>query len=204
MKNHYKLSRLTKSILLTTLIALLFCGCSFAQKKQTKSTKARSLYKLYTDPQHRFQIEIPARYNMKSNGNGRDYSLMAVTKEDKEIFSAYQGIVFDLTVEKQSLELATEEYFQRGNDDQYYFQGPFSDSLMKATKIVGPGFTGLKRINSCRVDSSDPNDKDSTIVDGCEMIFFSNGKATIELTTYGIQIEDEDYDKLIKTLKFFN
>jgi hypothetical protein len=206
MKNRYKLAHLAKYALLTTLTALFFCSCSFAQKKQVNATVAKSPYKLYIDPQHRYQFEIPAQYNMKSYGNGNDYSLMAVTKADKKIFAFCQGIVIDLTIEEKTLELATEGEgtFKRGADGEYYFKSPFSDSLFKATKIVGPGFIGLKRIIPCRVGSSDPNDKDTTIADGCETVFFSNGKVTIILTTSGIEIDDEDYERMIKTLKFFN
>lgn len=202
MKDRYRLYLSTKFILLATIMALFFYGCSFAQKKQVKSITNKSLYKLYVDPQHRFQFYIPSKYNMKSNGNGSDYSLMTVTKADKQLYTDSKGIVLDLSISKQPMEQLIDPYFQRGKDDEYYFTGPFSDSLMRATKITGKGFTGLKRVNSCRTNADKTGQ--STIVDGCEKIFLSNRKSTLSLTTYGIEIDKDDLEQITKSLKFFD
>jgi len=203
MKDHYQITHPTKYVLLTALIAVFFCGYSFAQKKPSKGMVAKLGYKLYTNQQYHFQFEIPAEYKMAPSGDGEDYNLEAVTKADKKRFEDYNGIVFSLKVKKQSLESSLEGDFTKGTGGDYYFKGVLNDSLKKATKIVGIGFTGLKKVISCRVSSTESNGQtDSMVMDGCETIYISNGKITLCIGTNGLAIEDEDYDRIIKTLKF--
>jgi hypothetical protein len=201
MKDRYRLYRSTKFILLATIMALFFCGCSFAQKKQVKSTTTKSLYKLYTDQQYHFQFDIPAQFKMTSSGDGENYNLEAITKVDKKIFADYNGIVFSLRVKKQPLEVSIENDFEKGPDGAYYIKGTGFDSLSKATVITGNGFKGLKRVISCRVN---PGKDDSMMMDGCEVVYLSNGILTLLFETDGIAIEDQDLEQITKSLNFFD
>lgn len=207
MKHQNRIFTLRKITLATALSTLLFCGCSYAQQSPPKTIKvargvtvSRSSYKLYVNKQQNFQFEINAAYKLVPSGDGENYTIEAVTKADKEIYEDYNNIVYSLKVQKQSLEESIEGDFEKGNDGEYYFKGVLSDSLKKATKITGNGFTGLKKVISCRVNSG----QDSTVVDGCETVYLSNGKLTLSFTTSGIAIDDEDLDKIIKSLKFNN
>ena len=207
MKSYDDIMQIRRCALLILLIAALFCGCTYAQKKSAKPAGAKVVtkagYKLYVNKVYHFQFEIPAEYKMVATGDGEDYNLEAITKADKKRFEDYDGIVFSLKVQKQSLEASVESDFEKGSDGEYYFRGVFNDSLKKATKITQAGFTGLKKVISCRVTSKERNGHtDSTVMEGCETVYLSNGKLTLCLRTDGIAIEDDDLNTIIQTLKF--
>lgn len=190
-----------KAARLIIIISFLFCGNLFAQHKP--ALKSKTQYKLYTNNKYHFSFEIPSGWKITASGDGMDYDCMAISKIEKEVYQYYDGYVFGLQVGRMNLDSALNGLINKGSDGEYYYNPPFEDTK-KVDKVNGPGFTGLKEIHSCRADlKSKDGHTDSTVVDGCEQIYLSNGKITLTIITNGIELDDDDYDRLIKTLHFF-
>ncbi|MGY4385196.1 hypothetical protein ACVWYN_002232 [Pedobacter sp. UYP24] len=181
--------------LISVFVFLLFCGYGFAQSAYR--------FKLYKNQHDHFSFEIPIEWKIVDSGNGDDYNCIPLKKADKETYKDYNGIVFNLRVIRTALAPAIESEFHQDNMGNYFFNAPL-EGITKAEKIKRKVFTGVKRISPCRVSSKEANGQvDSTLVDGCETIYLSNGRITLCFTTDGIALDDEVYDKLIKTLRFF-
>ena len=184
---------------LLIIFSIVSCLPGIAQSK--KATQNHPGYKTYTNNRYHFSFEIPVEWKITSNGDGIDYTCSPITRSEKERFKDY-GYVFQIQVKPMNLDSAASMYF-RADSGEYYYSPPMG-SEKKVERINGNGFTGLHEIHSCRISTKEENGQiDSTVVDGCEQLFLSNGKITLVLDTYGLELEDEDYNRLIKTLRFF-
>ena len=183
---------------LLIIFSIVSCLPGIAQSK--KAIQNHPGYKTYTNNRYHFSFEIPVEWKITSNGDGTDYTCSPITRSKKERFKDY-GYVFQIQVKPMTLDSAASLYF-RADSGEYYYSPPMG-SEKKVDRIKGKGFTGLHEIHSCRISTREENGQiDSTVVDGCEQIFLSNGKITLVLDTYGLELEDEDYNRLIQTLRF--
>ena len=161
----------------------MFCAAN-AQIKKVITPK--SAYKVYKNIRYHFSFEIPAGWKITSSGDGMDYTCYPVSRMQKEQYENY-GYVFSLQVVPLNLDSAATTLFWHGNDGEYYYDPPMA-SAKKADRIKGSGFTGLHEIHSCRVSLDRDDPQQTTFVDGCELIYFSNGKITLRFITSGIAL----------------
>jgi hypothetical protein len=187
-----------KNILLAIAIILFFYAIAAAQYK--KVAQSKTAYRVYTNTCYHFSFEIPVGWKITGNGDGMDYTCNPVTKAEKAYYAGY-GEVFEFQVKPMGLDSATGGAFRHGSDGAYYYNPPMSAEI-KVDRVNGKDFTGLHEIHSCRVSLDKREPEQTTVVDGCEQLYLSNGKITIVLTTAGVALEEADYKRLIQTLRF--
>lgn len=188
-----------KKNLLLLLASLLFSS-AIADAQHRSSVLPKTAYKVYTNTRWHFSFEIPAGWRISGNGDGMDYTCKPVTKAEKAYYADY-GAVFDLQVKPMNLDSAVGGAFRKDSDGVYYYNPPMS-AEKKVDRVNGKRFTGLHEIHSCRVSLDKRMPAETTVVDGCEQLYLSNGKITIVLTTGGVALEEEDYNRLTQTLRF--
>lgn len=187
-----------KYFLLFLTAVLLISPKANAQNK--KAAQHKSAYKVYTNTRYHFSFEIPVGWKITGNGDGIDFTCKPVTKAEKKYYAGY-GEVFEFQVKRTNLDTAIDGAFRHGSDGAYYYNPPLS-AEKKVDQVEGTGFTGLHEIHSCRVSLDKRVPEETTVVDGCEQLYLSNGKITIVFTTSGIALEEEDYARLVQTLRF--
>lgn len=184
---------------------LLIIGCilftiSVADAQRKNTVQAKTAYKVYTNTRYHFSFEIPVAWKISSNGDGMDYTCKPITKTEKAYYAGY-GEVFEFQVRPMNLDSAIGGAFRHGSDGAYYYKPPMS-AEKKVDRVKEKGFIGLHEIHSCRASLDKRAPEETTVVDGCEQLYLSNGKITIVLTTSGIALAEEDYNRLIQTLRF--
>jgi hypothetical protein len=186
--------------ILLLIIACILFAFSVADAQQKNTVQAKTVYQVYTNTRYHFSFEIPVGWKITGNGDGMDYTCKPVTKTEKVYYADY-GEVFEFQVKPMNLDSAIGGAFRHGSDGAYYYNPPMS-AEKKVDRVKGKGFTGLHEIHSCRASLDKRMPEETTVVDGCEQLYLSNEKITIVLTTSGIALEEEDYARLIQTLKF--
>lgn len=93
--------------------------------------------------------------------------------------------------------------YEKHSDGEYYIHTRLDDSI-KANKIKGIGWKGLQDTHVCRGESKFESNGDviSEILDGCENIYFSNGKITVKIYTDGYALDDKLYQGILKSFHF--
>ncbi len=200
MKDHYKLYRSTKLILLATIIALFFCNAAALAKTSNRNSRVCT----YTNKKYGFLFSIPSYLRITPSSDESYYNCKAVTPVTRKKYAATKGTVFIMEVNKLTLDstLSQDNYYKPPNGD-YYINTPLNDSV-KANKISGIGWTGLQEIHVCRGGTTTQSNGDITseILDGCENIYLSNGKITIKIYTDGMKLDDKLYRGILKSLRF--
>jgi len=200
MKDHHKLSRLAKFILLTTIIALFFCNAVALDKTSNRNSQVST----YFDKKYGFSFSIPAYLRITTGSDESYYHCKAVTPAARKKYAATKGYVFIMEVNTLTLDstLYQDNYYKLPNGE-YYINTPLNDSV-KANKIKGVGWTGLQETHVCRGGTTTQSNGDITseILDGCENVYLSNGKITIKIYTDGMKLDDKLYNGILKSLRF--
>jgi len=200
MKDHYKLYRSIKFILLATIITLFFCNAVAPAKTSNRNSRVST----YFDKKYGFSFSIPSYLKITPSSGESYYNCKAITPLAKKKYAAAKGYVFTMKVNKLTLDstLLLDNYYKLPNGD-YYINTPLNDSV-KANKISGNGWTGLQEVHVCRGKSTVQGNGDviSEILDGCENIYLSNGRITIQIYTDGMKLDDKLFNRILKSLRF--
>ncbi|UOE50830.1 hypothetical protein MTO98_07040 [Mucilaginibacter sp. SMC90] len=173
------------------LLLILFSGALSISAQPGKN--------IYRNNRWHFSFEIAPEWKVNAAGDGFNYTCVPVTKPAKAAYEGYD-YVFLLEVKEMGLDSAASIFHKDGAE---YFYSPPMGEDKKVDRVKGAGFVALHEVHSCRVSLDKKVPQETTVVDGCEQLYLSNGKITLVLTTGGIALDEADYKRILSTLHFF-
>ncbi len=122
------------------------------------------------------------------------------TTEATEYSDCYDGVIFYITVTRQSLDSALSGLYVK-KDNKYYGDFAYmSNELVETTNIEGSNWIGINHYNTCKIHCK--SDDVSPIVEGCQFLYFSNDKITVNFSTTGRELDDKVLKTILRTFKF--
>lgn len=183
-------------------IAIIIICCSTAAYAQKTAHAVSAI--TYTNQTYHFSFSIPSYIKIRPSSDRSYYNFIAGTPFSKRKYRQAKGYVFTMQVFTTPLDstLSLQDY-EKHSDGDYYIHTRLDDSL-KTKKIKGIGWTGLHDTHVCRGGSKFESNGDVTseILDGCENIYFSNGRITVKIYTDGYKLDDQLYNQILKSFRF--
>ena len=137
--------------------------------------------------------------NLIENESGHFISNDSI--EAKEYEACYNGIVFHIEVYNKSLDstILPDSFYIKKNSKYY----SMVNMPIETDKIKGKNWKGIHHLSSCRIHCRYGEDEEyDAIVEGCEVIYFSNNTKTVCFSTSGKAFEIDVLKIIISSFRF--
>ena len=158
-------------------------------------------YKVFKDMVHKFSFDIPAYWSISYSKKQGGIVCKPTTNAQKKVYKdCFEGIVFRLEYLNYSLDSLLEEQYEKEGEN--YVTSDRISNKIPVKSIKGKTWKGIRHNNTCGISCK--TDGFHAAAGECQFIWFSNGTATVGISTNGRAFNNSILNRIISSFEFFN